>query len=390
MAQTITVNIPKLAIDAFRKLADACKRNVKGFSYSVGAEHDERYGHLCDYGSGKHVEYMMHTVHTVEITMPEENDWRLLATYEDGLEFVTDPSKELVPSNPEHGKKYRHCDVCGHWCKNSYLIVNVVTGEELQVGIECSKKFGLNYTRFLSRFTSSLYSDFILKFGTFDLDMGCPMWGGGEDKWAFSCIEKVSLICAAREYFKEHPTWIKATYESGRGWTRSESNEDIQRILIGGDFTRDEEYVKAVCDYTLLTAKADSEFGEKMHKVATDFYATPSHAVQAFFMVKNYEDYVKSKELNMERFAKGLQLHVVGKLVDVQTEQGEWGLIYYNTIKTDTGVVVKRTGKVPYTEGEDGVKTVDFYALIKFTKGVEIHVDRALKHPKKGIEVVRA
>ncbi len=384
--KTISVNIPKITIDAFRKMADKCKKNVPGFDYSVGGELNQRYAHLCDFGEGKHVEYFIHPVFPVEIQMPDDCGWQLLATYKDGYEYIADPKEKLIISNPNHGKGYHTCDVCRHWCKNSFLIRNTTTGEELQVGSECVKKFGLHHIQMISKFTASLYTDYIISYGIFDIDMDCMVWSGEPDRFAFSAITKSSLICAAKTYYDENPVWIKGYRDNGY-YVKSESNNNIQRIVSHlKESEVNEEYAKTVCDY-ILTQESISEFSDNMHRLAKDYYATPADAVYAFFMVKYYEDMLKSKVIGMDKFKEGVQLHVVGEILDIKETASYFGILTTYTIKTNSGVIIKRTGKVPYKEN-DNIGTVDFYALIKSVRGIEITVDRACKNAKKGIETI--
>lgn len=384
--RTIEIKIPKLTIESFRKLVDKCKKNIPDFDYSVGKECEERFLHITLHDNGIAREYMMHPVFPVTIQFPEDNDWELLASYEDGLEFITDPSQKLVTSNPMHGLNYDHCDVCGRSeLKNSYLIRNVKTGEELQVGCGCVKKYGLQFTKALSDFTRSLYQDFDAR-SNYNTDE-TPVWKGGSNRWAFSAIGKSDLICAAKRYYDEHPVWVKAYYDHDeRRMVCSESANQIQRYLSTGDYELDTDYVEEVCRYT-LSLSDNSDFTDNMRRVANNFYTTPNSACFAFYMVKKYEEYRLEQKLPMDAYPEGALLHVEGVLIDSQTEMSFYGAMQINTIKTESGILVKRVGKVPFVE-VDGVKKVDFYAKIKYVEGIQITVDRALKRPAKGLQPV--
>lgn len=384
--RTIEIKIPKLTIESFRKLADKCKKNVPDFDYSVGKEGTERFQHITLHDNGYSRSYAMHPIFPVTIQFPEDNDWELLASYEDGLEFVTDPSQKLVTSNPMHGLNYDHCDVCGRSeLKNSYLIRNVKTGEELQVGCGCVKKYGLQFTKALSDFTRSLYQDFDAR-SNYNTDETL-VWKGGADKWAVSAVEKSDLICAAKRYYDEHPVWVKAYYDHDeRRMVCSESANQIQRYLSTGDYELDTDYVEEVCRYT-LSLSDNSDFTDNMRRLAINFYSTPNSACFAFFMVKKYEEYRLEQKLTMDAYPAGALLHVEGILIDTQTEISFYGAMQINTIKTKSGILVKRVGKVPFVE-VDGVKKVDFYAKIKYVEGIQITVDRALKRPAKGLQPV--
>lgn len=384
--RTIEIKIPKLTIESFRKLADKCKKNIPNFDYSIGKERTERFQHITLHDNGYSRSYAMHPIFPVTIQFPEDNDWELLASYEDGLEFVTDPSRKLVPSNPKHGLNYGKCDVCGRSeLVNSYLIRNVKTGEELQVGCGCVKKYGLQFTKALSDFTRSLYQDFDAR-SNYNTDE-TPVWKGGADKWAVSAVEKSDLICAAKRYYDEHPVWVKAYYDTNTcRLIPSESNNTIQHYLEFGYYDLDMDYVDEVCRHT-LSLSDNSDFADEMRKVANNFYTTPGHACYAFYVVKKYEEYRLEQKLTMDAYPEGALLHVEGVLIDTQTEMSYYGEMHINTIKTDSGILVKRVGKIPFEEIE-GVKKVNFYAKIKYVDGILITVDRALKRPIKGLQPV--
>ncbi len=72
--------------------------------------------------------------------MPDESNWRLVATYMDGAFTPIDPTKEIIFREPCARSSSGKCDFCGHWCKNAYVVENVKTGEELQVGCECIRE----------------------------------------------------------------------------------------------------------------------------------------------------------------------------------------------------------------------------------------------------------
>lgn len=385
--RTIEIKIPKLTIESFRKLADKCKKNVPNFDYSVGKEREERFQHITLHDKGYSRSFAMHPIFPVTIQFPEDNDWELMASYEDGLEFVTDPSQKLMPSNPEHGLNYDHCDVCGRSeLKNSYLIRNVKTGEELQVGCGCVKKYGLQFTKALSDFTRSLYQDFDAR-SNYNTDE-TPVWKGGDDKWAISSIEKSDLICAAKRYYDESPVWVKSYYDhKERCLVRSESASLIKSYLSTGEYELDTDYVEEVCRYTLFHVTDNSDFADDMRRVANNFYSTPNYACHAFYMVKKYEEHKLEQRLTMDAYPEGALLHVEGVLIDTQTEMSFYGEMQINTIKTESGILVKRVGKVPFVE-VDGVRKVDFYAKIKYVEGIQITVDRALKRPAKGLQPV--
>lgn len=154
---TIKTFIPSESVDAFKKFAEKTKRNVEGFDYTISNPRKKLFRHAvvedCQTIIGKY----WHDICDLTINMPDESNWRLLATYKNGAFTPADTTKELVFKIKEHGADYGKCDLCGHWCNNAYVIENTQTGDELQVGCECIKKFGLKYIDFLSDFTRKLY-----------------------------------------------------------------------------------------------------------------------------------------------------------------------------------------------------------------------------------------
>lgn len=368
--------IPSWNIEAFEKFLRKTKRNIPELDYSIGKAVDMVFRHYSD---GRFIK-QWHNVCPVTIEIPDENNWRLLASFEDGNMFVVDQSQKLVPDNPEHGKDYKVCDSCKHHLKNSYLIVNLETGEELQVGKECLKKFGLGNTISLAKFINELYAAYFSSSGT--MCDGEYVWRGS-DKGAFATIDKNVLFAATLAYYKENPKW-KSGYYEGRHYYHSESNLAIQSLL--SSTKPDEEYTKEVCEYTKSNTKPTSEFTEKMLELADNYYAQPADAAAAYFMVKAYEDYLKTLEEDYVVVVKGMQVHVTGNIIHKRRVENYYSneLLFEYTVLTPKGKVVKKTGKMPIT---DDNKT-DFYSIVKNVWNGEITVDRALKNPKKGIEVI--
>lgn len=180
----ISTFIPADAVRSFEMFANKVKRNVKGFDYTIGHPYKKVFHHgvINPDGTCDRFKKVFHEVCDVTIIEPEEKDWRLIATYKNNIFLPNDPTKEIVYKNPKHGEDYDKCDHCGHWCKNSYVIKNIKTGEELQVGCECVKKFGITSFDYLSRFNRELYSiyDYSINFSTTIPDE-IPIWGGKKD-----------------------------------------------------------------------------------------------------------------------------------------------------------------------------------------------------------------
>lgn len=379
---TIKTFIPSESVDAFKKFADKTRKNVKDFSYSLGKPYEKLFYHpvINEEGIGGHRIEVFHEVCDLTIDIPEQSGWRLLATYKDDAFTPADPTKELIFKNPQHGADYGKCDHCGHWCKNAYVIENIATGKELQVGCECIKKFGINDMYYISDFTKKLYElyDYRISYATDDEFGDIEEWGGRKDSSYKNAILKTNLIMAAKAQYDICPVYKKGTKVEHVRY-RSATLEGIDTILNSGNLKVDEAYVKAVCEFG-AKIQPKTEFEEDMLAVAKNFYCYQGQEVYAFFLVKAYEDSLKP-ELNLP---KGCQVKVCGKVIQKRFEESYFGMMEINTILTDKGVTCERYGKVPTTED----KRTSFYALVKGVFKGKVSLDRATKNPKKGIEVV--
>lgn len=383
--RTINTFIPSDLVDSLKKFADKTQKNVEGFAYSVGKPYQKLFQHpvINENGISGGVSKVFHEVCDLIVNMPDESDWRLIATYMDGAFIPADPTKELIFKNPSHGADYGKCDFCGHWCKNAYVVENVKTGEELQVGCECIKKFGIKGFGFLSDFTRKLYElyDYRISYATDDEFGDIEKWGGRKDSSYKNAILKSDLIMAAKTQYDICPVYKKGTKVEHVRY-RSATLDGIDTILNSKKFKVDEAYVKAVCEFG-AKIQPKTEFEEDMLAVAKNFYCFQEQDVYAFFLVKAYEDSLKP-ELSIQ---KGNQVKVCGKIIQKRFEESYFGMMEINTILTDKGIECERYGKVPTIE-ENGIKRTTFYALVKGVFNGKISLDRATKNPKKGIEVV--
>lgn len=383
--KTIKTFIPSDLVDSLKKFADKTQKNVEGFTYSVGKPYQKLFQHhiINEYGASGGVSRVFHEVCDLTVNMPDESDWRLVATYMDGAFTPADPTKELIFKNPAHGADYGKCDFCGRWCKNAYVVENVKTGEELQVGCECIKKFGIEGFGFLSDFTRKLYElyDYRISYATDDEFGDIEKWGGRKDSSYKNAILKSDLIMAAKAQYDICPVYKKGTKVEHVCY-RSTTLDGIDTILNSKKFKVDEAYVKAVCEFG-AKIQPKTEFEEDMLAVAKNFYCFQEQDVYAFFLVKAYEDSLKP-ELSVQ---KGNQVKVCGKIIQKRFEESYYGVMEINTILTDKGIECERYGKVPTIE-ENGIKRTTFYALVKGVFNGKISLDRATKNPKKGIEVV--
>lgn len=261
------------------------------------------------------------------------------------------------------------------------MIENIETGEELQVGCECVKKFGIKSFDYLSKFTDELYKlyDYSLSYST-DND-GLKMWGGNPNAIYKNAFKKADLIMSAKAIYDKCPIYKKA-YRQGDTRYPSPTLVDIEATLCGENYDINNEYVEKVCAYA-LDKPIDGEFAEKMHRLASDYYAYLDESVYAFFMVKNYEDSLKSET----KLETGTPVKVEGKVVQTRTEESYYGPMTINVILTDNGVECERIGKIP-TVKTDNIKRTSFYSTVKGIYHGKISLDRATKNPKKGVSYI--
>ena len=346
--RTINTFIPSDLIGSLKKFADKTQKNVEGFTYSVGKPYEKLFYHpvINKEGIGGQRIEVFHEVCDLTIDIPEQSGWRLLATYKDDAFTPADPTKELIFKNPAHGADYGKCDFCGHWCKNAYVVEDVKTGEELQVGCECIKKFGINDMYYISDFTKKLYElyDYRMSYATDDEFGDIEKWGGRKDSSYKNAILKSDLIMAAKAQYDICPVYKKGTKVEHVRY-RSATLDSIDSILNSKKFKVDEAYVKAVCEFG-AKIQPKTEFEEDMLAVAKNFYCYQGQEVYAFFLVKAYEDNLKP-ELSVQ---KGNQVKVCGKIIQKRFEESYFGMMEINTILTDKGIECERYGKVPTIE----------------------------------------
>ena len=380
---TIKTFIPADNVESFKKFANKTKKNVEGFSFVIGKPYMKVFYHPVINENGMRGKCIkaFHEICDLTVNMPEENGWKLVCTFKDGAFTPVDTSKELIFKNPAHGQDYNKCDVCGHWCKNSYVIENVTTGEELQVGCECVKKFGIKSFDYLSKFTDELYKlyDYSLSCSTEDDEL--KMWGGNPNAIYKNAFKKADLIMSAKATYDKCPIYKKA-YRQGNTHYPSPTLVDIEATLCGENFDINNEYVEKVCAYA-LSKPIDGEFAEKMHRLASDYYVYLDESVYAFFMVKNYEDSLKAET----KLETGTHVKVEGKVIQTRTEESYYGPMTINIILTDNGVECERIGKIPTVE-RDNIKRTSFYSTVKGIYHGKVSLDRATKNSKKDITYI--
>lgn len=378
--RTISFYLPENQVNSFITFMCKSQKKVKGLTYTIGKVYDKVFRHATKDEDG-HLGLIKqwHSICDATIELPDINNWELVASYEkDILVNVGNSSKEMHFINPNHGATYHVCDMCGHKIKNSFVVYNSVTKEELQVGTECLKKFGLNGVISISKFVSELYKSYNCYMSDTEDE---PMWIGSEVKEIRPVILKSELIKAVKAYYNENPYWIKGYYDKNNNYIRSKSSIEIENNLYKKVYAGDDKYIDDVCEYTIKTAK-NSEFEENMKRLSQQFYAKLDDIVYAFFMVKTYEDGKRQSPT----VTIGTQVKVIGQVIEQKQVTSMYGPMTINTIKTNS-YIVERCGKIPTTISENKTFT-SFYAIVKANVHNKLILDRASTKPKKGMEVI--
>lgn len=383
--ENIKLMLPVGEVKSFEKIIKRAAKNIEGIEWTMGKPYNKTFIHLVD---GLR-ERWSHTIVDVEIVMPTVNDWVLLATVVEGALFVTNP-KEKIIFRDGHGVEYKKCDACGRpqW-KKSFIVRNAKTDEELQVGSECAKKFGIGTVNAIYNLTRELYENYSFCFDCGD-DFEDRMWSARyHDPHAVKSIETSIVVQAAKKYYDNNKcVWKKGRY-IGREYYPSESAAEIKGSLNNFVADEDNEYYKSLCDWlnNVFEAGEYNEFEENMKNVGSNYYMSVGDVAAAFFAIKRFELYKKEKEAR----EKGIYLpkrndyiHIVGKIVDKVKKEGYFGsYVEYTILNNLDGNTYKRAGVVK----SDDENNVDCYAFIKDVYKGNYTLDRTTIKPKKGIAI---
>lgn len=374
--------LPVTELDSFKRFFKKLQKNVKDATVEYSEPYKKLFRHSVrdEYGYYR-ITKQFHEVVNVVVETPVIKDWFLVATFKHDLMYVSNPLEELKTINPAHGKNYKKCDVCGHYCKNSYLIRNTVTNEELQVGCECVKKFGIAEFDWISKFTRELNRIYDLYISD-GLD-NYPYWKGPKDENAFAAIETTQLFNAAIQHYKESNGKWSSGYYDGNSYVRSYSNIRIQTIAMNDDLKQFPNLISAIRNH-ISKINDESEFQEKMKDLGNSFYCVPADAPYAFFAIKYYVDYLKSlRKPKLPELHIGDDVHVIGEVIDTKDVMTSFGTMTVHKILTAKGYEVERCGVIPIEE-KDGKKITKFYSIIRNINKYGTQLDRATKNPKRG------
>ncbi len=383
------ITIPAHYKEQLEKFLQKCTKNIKGLKWSFGEERKQVFLHATNEGVIKE----WHRVIDVVIDIPDENNWYLVAHLVDGVLFVEDPREKLFLRNG-HGKDYEICDVCKRpqW-KASYIIRNRVTDEELQVGTECARKFGVNTLKYIANMTRELYKSYIISYGEED-PFGYIGWPSHlNDPYAVRSIETLVLVQAAKKYYDDNNGVWKKGYRDSRGfYYPSESAAEIKATLDKFEPNEDDEYFKSLTSWLRehYSSNSDylSDFDLTMKAIGTDYYMSAGDTAAAFFAIKNFETWKKQQEAR----EKGLYLpkrldyvKIHGKIVNKTRKEGYFGsYIEYEILNEIDNTIYKRSGVVPMNDD-----VVEGFAYVDgvYKNGADVVLQRITKHPKKGVAI---
>lgn len=371
------IYIPSAKLEAFVKLVKKCNKYFK-LDYKLGECTQKRFSHL---DADNNLYWQFHSVYPCELSQIRTNDWVLVATILDGTMVVADTSKEVTFAD-NHGKDVYICEECGHRMKNSYIIRNIKTNEEKQVGGECVKKFGIECK---PQTFSAIISELNVYFS-----------GSVSDRWNYSFTDNSALeshyvddiMACAKAYYNTNKVWRKGYYDNNGFYVKSPSLEELNNVVLSSSrelipkdyINKVKEFIKA----DLAKKNELSEFEENMLRIANDYYCTINDSVFCYFMVKKYESYL-FEQMNDFKYKKGDYVSFIAKVVSKKTINGYFGSYEKVIMETEKGFILERNGKVNANLNE----SIKGFAVIKcIGKNNEIILDRVTKAPKKGETII--
>ena len=383
--------IPTFKCAEFRKTLEKASKRIEGIDWTIGESYQKVFQHYMEDGENSGWINMTHDVCDVTLTLPDSNGWDLLATVVEGAMFVTDQSKKLELANG-HGADYKICDACKHpqW-KKSFIVKNQETGEELQVGSECARKFGIGLVSKIHGLAHELYENFFL--------CGCddeerPHWRENfSDPHAVKSVETSLMVQAAKAYYDEHDgVWIKGKWIGEGLWAQyvpSESAADIRTLVESKKFAPndDDEYYKSLCEYLNNEFVADDEegFSYRIKCVGSNYYMSMGDSAVAFFAIKRFEQYKKERDaaaLGIYLPQRNHYIRIIGKVVNSEKKDGYFGqYTEYEILNEFDGNHYIRAGVVNADENGH----VEGYAFVDDVYNGVYRLARVTKNPKKGI-----
>ena len=379
--------VPVEAVNELEKFVSKAKKNMPQIQISIGDEESKVFHHLemgMD-GVVRRVK-LFHNVCKVDLSYPDENNFKLLAKIEDGMFFPMNFGKQVAfPEGKD--ENYCYCDVCGRKTPAfRYVLKNTETGEVFFVGKECTKKFGVKTLDTIYGFTKKLHEFF----DTYGCGLCDDAWMGGcgykEDRrQEMMAMQPRRVLASAYHYYTNtSKEWKKGYYDGDRYWP-SESMADIKDLIFKKEDERptiDDKMFDTFMSFGVKKFKdKESEFSQSIYAFCTNFYAKAADACYAFFIVKSYFDSIKEKpSVNKGDYIK-LDGVIIYKGYDTDWRYGSYPVCHIKAVRFDVKLI--RFGVVNGAVGDE----VSGYAMVKsVSKSGDIYLGRVTKNPKKGIE----
>lgn len=366
--------IPATEVQTLKNYSNKVKKYLPNFNVTFSEPFDEVFRHTMfikdEEGHNRVTTFKQtHRVVEIEITQPF-TEWELLASYIDGT-FISNSTTKIEYANKNHGHDYGKCDCCNHKTRNSHVVRNKNTNEELQVGGECLKKFGLKDIAWLTKFNAELNRTIDL-IGTSDGEGNYIIYQE-KKTWMKGSYPTANVIAAAIEVYNSKPKWEKGVT----------MNTILNKVEKMDEEQQTSDEVKEVLDFcSRIEVKGTwDDFNDNMKRLSNNYYTKVESFVFAFFAKKNLEDKKRLDAQPKPDFEENDYIHIVGKIINTKYISTIYGVAEVNRIVSNKGFVFERMGKV--NRDENG--NVDIYTISEGNfKGVT-YLGRCTKNPKKGI-----
>lgn len=376
MEQTIVIALSSR--EAFEKLCKKVSDKVS-FNWRYGDTY-KTIRRLIRYRpeTGHTIENILVDAQEVHIDFPEMGDWVLRVTYDKGYPLYADMEHEFKPLRPEHGPAYHTCDCCGRQIyREMYVIQNLVTGEEVQVGKECAKKYGIKGIEWTNKFMCEINSMFVK-----DIDYSGEGYANADVSGLNFAFETERVLRAAKYLYDESQGVWKGGYRDEKGrYHHSESNQQLLIYISDNQdgIGNNPKYISGFMEFVRNRYKGNSDYDKIVAGFAKNFYTGKFEVWGAFFAIRDYE-----QTLHPERVCeKGTMVHFKAKIIDKKSLLGGFGYYMVFTLLTDSGARLERSGALPVINDDN---TTEGYAEVKWVKNGTMLLDRVTKNPKKGVK----
>lgn len=380
--------IPATEEQTIRKMIAKYSKHIS-LNAEISEPYNKMFRHFVQEDGNSYITKMSHRIVEVHLEIADMNEWEVLAEYAKGeLVFVGNPAEKLVFKNPEHGATYTKCDCCSHKTRKSmFVLSNKSTGEEIQIGPECAKSYGIYGLKYMHNLANELYA--IFDFRYHESGDGGPWCYRGVDPHEKRCIESTKLFNMVEAFYNSvDGKWEKGGYEYGGVYVASKTRSELLNYIENNYMDVSEEpsiLYNEVKKYFETAYECDeyNEFGTGMKESMVNEYVRVDNAHFVFFAIKNYLKYLKTKDL---AFQINDYVHVVGKVVSETVKEGFYGPYTIYTILANNGATFLRKGAVK----QDNEGNVNFYAYVEFISNNNFYLGKVTKNPKKGLNIVEA